>query len=142
MWGGVPLFYLPYLREVWIDQVLGAEVGYRGSMGAFAKLNMGGYEGDTWKNRSRLHLYSKRGIGFEQVLSQKTDRSDWMFDGVYLSDENPYQRYDKPEEKAHFDEQRYRVRLQGAHRSSPTTYLLSSWTYLSDRFLWKNFFPG
>ena len=38
-------------------------------MGAFAKLNMGGYEGDTWKNRSLSH--SKRGIGFEQVLAKK-----------------------------------------------------------------------
>ena len=62
-----------------------------------------------------------------------------MFDGVYLSDENPYQRYDKPEEKSHFDEQRYRVRLQGSHRSSPTTYLLSSWTYLSDRYFMEEF---
>ena len=138
--GGVPLFYLPYLKGRLDRSGLGAEVGYRGSMGAFAKLSMGGYEGDTWRNRSRLHLYSKRGVGFEQVLSQKTDRSDWMFDGVYLSDEDPYQRYDKPEEKAHFDEQRYRVRIQGAHRSSLTTYLLSSWTYLSDRYFMEEFF--
>ena len=138
--GGVPLFYLPYLRGSLDRSGLGAEVGYRGSMGAFAKLNMGGYEGDTWKSRSRLHLYSKRGVGFEQVLSQKTDRSNWIFDGVYLSDEDPYQRYDRLEEKAHFDKQRYRVRIQGAHRYSPTTYLLSSWSYLSDRYFMEEFF--
>ena len=138
--GGVPLFYLPYLKGSLDRSGLGAEVGYRGSMGAFAKLNMGGYEGDTWRSSSRLHLYSKRGVGFEQILSQRTDRSHWMFDGIYLLDEDPYQRYDKSEEKAHFDEQRYRVRLQGSHRSSPTTYLLSSWTYLSDRYFMEEFF--
>ncbi|HBO87910.1 MAG TPA: hypothetical protein DD620_04115 [Verrucomicrobia bacterium] len=63
-----------------------------------------------------------------------------MFDGVYLSDEDPYQRYDEPEERAHFDEQRYRIRLQGVHRFSPATYLLSSWTYLSDRYFVEEFF--
>ena len=138
--GGVPLFYLPYLKGSLDRSGLGAEVGYRGSMGAFSKLNIGEYEGDTWRNRSRLHLYSKRGVGFEQVLNRKTDRSDWMFDGVYLSDEDPYQRYDEPEERAHFDEQRYRIRLQGVHRFSPSTYLLSSWTYLSDRYFVEEFF--
>lgn len=138
--GGVPLFYLPYLKGSLDRSGLGAEVGYRGSMGAFSKLNIGEYEGDTWRNRSRLHLYSKRGVGFEQVLNRKTDRSDWMFDGVYLSDEDPYQRYDEPEERAHFDEQRYRIRLQGVHRFSPATYLLSSWTYLSDRYFVEEFF--
>ncbi|MAS97321.1 MAG: hypothetical protein CMF29_00090 [Kiritimatiellaceae bacterium] len=138
--GGVPLFYLPYLKGSLDRSGLGAEVGYRGSMGAFSKLNIGEYEGDTWRNRSRLHLYSKRGVGFEQVLNRKTDRSDLMFDGVYLSDEDPYQRYDEPEERAHFDEQRYRIRLQGVHRFSPSTYLLSSWTYLSDRYFVEEFF--
>ena len=100
MWG-CSSFYLPYLKGRLDRSGLGAEVGYRGSMGAFAKLNMGGYEGDTWRSRSRLHLYSKRGVGFEQILSQRTDRSHWMFDGIYLLDEDPYQRYDKSEEKAH-----------------------------------------
>ncbi len=137
---GIPLFYIPYLKGNLNQSGLGMEVGYRGSVGAFAKLNVGGYEGDIWSSRSRVHLYSKRGVAVEQAFTRETDRSDWMLDGVYLSDEDPYQRYDEPEERGQFDEQRYRVRLQGAYRPLPTSYLLSSWSYLSDRYFAEEFF--
>ena len=138
--GGVPLFYIPYLKGRLDQSGLGMEVGYRGSVGAFAKLNVGGYEGNVWSGRSRVHLYSKRGVAVEQVFNRETDRSNWMLDGVYLADEDPYERYDQVEERSQFDEQRYRVRLQGSYRPLPTSYLLSSWSYLSDRYFVEEFF--
>ena len=138
--GGVPVLYLPVLKGDLSQSGLGIEAGYRGSVGAFLKLGLGGYEGEMLRGRSRLHLYSKRGVGLEQSLAWRRDDSVWELDGFYLQDENRYERYDEPEERSEIDASRFRVRLQGDERFSDRSYVMSSWSVLSDRYVVEEFF--
>ncbi len=138
--GGVPVLYLPILKGDLSQSGLGIEAGYRGSVGAFVKLGLGGYEGEGLQARSRLHLYSKRGVGVEQSLAWRRDDSVWELDGFYLQDQRRYERYDALEERGEIDASRFRGRLLGDDRFSDRSYLMSSWTVLSDRYVVEEFF--
>ena len=118
---------------------VGTEFGHRDSMGPFIKLCLSSYE-DKILKVIPFTLLSKRGLAFEQQINIRNTNSDITADGIFISDNDPYYRYDSSADKQHIDKKRYRMRLKSSKDFSDTSYIKSEWTYLSDKYFVEEFF--
>ena len=139
LWG-LPVFYIPYIKTDLKKSGVGTEFGHRDSMGPFIKLCISNYEDKNFKSLSHLHYYQKRGLAVEQQINVRNTNSDITADGIFISDNDPYYRYDSSSDKQHIDKKRYRMRLKSSKDFSDTSYVKSEWTYLSDKYFVEEFF--
>ena len=101
-WKNVPVFYLPYWRQSLRSSRYYLRGGYRSNLGLFGTVGAQGHVGEQIQTESFLHYYSRRGLGLESHLYGADERSSWRWQGFYLSDRSPYERYDKPDDNRRF----------------------------------------
>ena len=89
-----------------------------------------------------MHAYSKRGVGVEQQIQQKTEKYTWRGQGFYLHDQSPYERYGLPEERTEIDTERFRLKFDMEHVYTPTHYMRIKSAYWSDPYIQEEFFRG
>ncbi len=138
--GRVPVLYLPYWRQYLQSSPFSFDAGYGSDIGTFLRTGMQVPVAKTLESETRLHLYSRRGAGIEQVFSWNREDSSGTLKGFYLDDSAPYTRYDAPDERTLIDRNRYHLKFDEQHRFSPTHYIGSTWSYLSDPAVVEEFF--
>ena len=138
--GEVPLFYLPYWRQSLTSSSFYFRGGYRSNLGAFLTLGAKGELSEQIESETYLHTYSKRGVGIEQQFQQATEKHVWRWQGFYLHDESPHERYGLPEERSEISQDRFRLKFDLEQLYAPTHYTRLQSAYWSDPYIQEEFF--
>lgn len=85
-------------------------------------------------------FFEERGIGVNPKLFFNTKKSDIKVDAFYISDKDPYKRYNSPSQIDEINTDRYKFRLNAQHKFSDYYYLNSKFLYLSDSYINEEYF--
>jgi len=135
--GKVPVFYVPYWRHTLSDNVFTFELGIGSEWGAFALTKTTLPITENIDSITDINLYSERGVGVGQGFAWEYPEAVGEFAAFYLRDEDPYRRFDSPEQ---ISDDRYRFKLEHLQNFTDTHYLNTKWNYLSDPAILEEFF--
>lgn len=138
--GRVPIFYVPYWRQQLSRSIFTFRAGYGSEWGAYGLIRATVPLTQQVNALTDLNLYSDRGVGVGQGFTWDTPSAQGIISGFYLKDEDPYNRYDEPDERLLLDEDRYRVKFEHLQRFTDEHYVNTKWNYLSDPYVLDEFF--
>ena len=141
--GGIPVFYLPWVYRSLSDRSVGfsAEAGQQSRMGFFVLTSTKYWMTPHLRGDTQVDYRTERGpaIGQEVGWRLNKDAGEGKVYGYFANDRGAAEDYDG-EDRSKVDEQRYRLRLAHAQNLSPRDYFLMDANYLSDEFLLEDFF--
>ena len=144
--GGIPVFYLPYVKHDVSGEKTNIDVvpGYSDRMGAFL-LTAYNYRLNEWvRAASHLDYRHRRGWGIGQDVfwrDEGTETYEGQFRAYYLDDDMPFEdAQDEAETGTLVDSDRYRLQLRHRHSIQENDTLRIRSDYLSDPDVLEDFF--
>lgn len=137
--GKVPVLYLPYWRHTLKESVFSFKLGFGSEWGAFALTKATLPVTEQVDYITDINLYSERGVGIGQGFAWESPNAVGEFAAFYLRDEDPYRKFDSPEQ---ISDDRYRFKFEHIQNFTDTHYLNTKWNYLSDPAVLEEFFKS
>ena len=138
----IPVFYLPYWKYNTNNDYsdIDINIGQKNNLGAYVSYNSLYDYSNNFKYGGTLTYYEKRGIGLNPRLFLNTDDLNINFDAFYLNDNDPYRRYNLPNQIDEITSERLKIGLNANRKFSDENYINSKFLYFSDRYLNEEFF--
>jgi len=140
--GKVPVLHVPYWRHKLREGIFSYRLGYSSEWGPFALTKATVPVTRNLDSVTDVNLYGTRGVGLGQGFDWDFKKASGGITGFYLKDEDPYKRYDSPEDRALIDNDRYRFKIEHLQYFDDTHYVNTKWNYLSDPAVLEEFFKS
>ena len=138
----IPIFYLPYWKYNTNNEYsdIDINIGKKNNLGAYIRYNSLYHFSNNLKYGGSLIYYDKRGIGLSPKLFINNDDLNINFDAFYINDNDPYRRYNSPNQINEISSDRLKIRLKANRRFSNKNYIDSKFLYFSDKYLNEEYF--